>query len=145
MIDELIPHATLRYKWDLLGGARAGYEGDCVLFQHEYWFIQGPCITQCLSNGSITGSLPDGKVGVTYSGSLTFSNIDSGSVSVSGLPAGMNGDSSGVISGSPTESGSFLVVISGQSPKTGPPPVDAGAKCTVTRALCYWWRRDEWF
>jgi serine/threonine-protein kinase len=59
-----------------------------------------------------TGSLPNGQVGVAYSGSVAATG-GSGTIafSASGLPGGLAMSSGGAISGTPTAAGSFSVTV----------------------------------
>lgn len=125
------------YWWDgLLSGARAGYKSTFQPVGGEAVFEPGRCLTYCYSDGFIdVGTPPEGYVGNAFTHNVGLVDIDSNSVSATGLPDGLSLDSSGVISGIPTESGSFYVVISGTSDKTGPGSVGGQEKCTITKAM----------
>ncbi|MBQ6970856.1 MAG: putative Ig domain-containing protein, partial [Synergistaceae bacterium] len=58
-----------------------------------------------------TTSLPAGKVGTAYSATLTASGTASITWTATGLPGGLSCSSAGVISGTPTEFGTFSVSI----------------------------------
>lgn len=51
----------------IIDGAQAGYGGLAVSLAGRWAFAQGPCVTSCVSGGSITvGTAPDGSVGAPY-------------------------------------------------------------------------------
>lgn len=129
-VNVIQDFAILKYKWDCLDGAKAGYEGDCTPFEDHYYFDFGPCIVECQSGGLITGGTPaTGTVGTAYSHTVTSSGL-TGSVSMSGLPPGLSA-SAGVISGTPTTAGQYMVIVTGTATKTGPTPVTPGDTCTI--------------
>jgi hypothetical protein len=70
-------------------------------------------------------------VGEPYSFVPTVVGIDPGSITATGLPPGLSINSTtGEISGTPTEAGSFGVTVTGTSPKTGGA---YGETCTITK------------
>jgi hypothetical protein len=136
-VDEIVPIIKLYHRWNLLEGAVAGYEGDCYPFKDHFRFLQGPCITKCESSASITpGDPPEGEVNTAYPGhTVSNTGIDSGSLTATGLPPGLSMNTSGVITGTPTEAGEFFAVVTGTADKTGPGTVPAGTKCTLKAIL----------
>ncbi|MGO9255739.1 MAG: beta strand repeat-containing protein [Bryobacteraceae bacterium] len=61
---------------------------------------------------TITGSLPNGQVGVPYSGQVVGAGgVPPLTLQISGLPAGLTPSSSGAISGTPTAAGSSSVTV----------------------------------
>ena len=121
----------------LLDGAQAGYWAQFCMVDGNWDFQQGDCITKCESGGSITPGTPvGGEVGTAYPGhTVTSAGLDAGTLAASGLPAGLTMDTSGSVSGTPTEAGTFYVSLSGTADKTGPGTVTGGAKCTVTKVM----------
>lgn len=119
------------YSYDsILDGAPAGYKCICEVIDGEWVLHFGPCFDPCSSSGSIGGSPSDASVGDPYSFTPSSSNINAGSWSASGLPAGLSiNATTGEISGTPTTGGLYRVPVSGESAGTGD---DTGSTCTVT-------------
>lgn len=113
------------YNWDgILTGAQAGYHALFKRVDNEWVIGDGDCFDACTHDGSITvGTPPDGTVDSEYAGH-TVTNTGVTSLSASGLPAGLSMNGSGVISGTPTEAGTFYVVITGTD-----------GDCTLTRVM----------
>lgn len=125
------------YNWSSFGlnlgiidGAQAGYWGTAEFQQGKWRFEQGPCILTCNTEGSISGDAPDGTVGEAYSFSPDITGMDADSLSGSRLPDGLSVGTDGTISGTPTEAGTFHVVILGTAPKI----YDDGT-CTITKVF----------
>ena len=129
--DSLGGHIQV-YNWaGLLNGALVGYRGQFSRIGGTWDFTQGPCVVPCESNGSITvGDPPDGEVNSPYPGhTVTSSGLTTG-LSAGGLPDGLTMDSSGSITGTPTEHGKFFVTVTGSADRIPPPGV-----CTLTRIM----------
>ncbi len=79
-------------------------------------FIGNLCIVSCDTEAVIDGSgLPDGEVGTAYSGTVVATGLNGAGVTAFGLPAGLSINSTtGVVSGIPTEPGTYLVMFAGQ-------------------------------
>ncbi len=130
--DVIADVATVRYKWGVLDGARAGYEGDCTPYGDSFFFDQGPCVIKCESLGSIAVGIADtGKVGDAFNHSVQASDIDANTLLASGLPPGLTMDAAGDITGTPTSSGIYHATITATAPSTK----DAAVICTITKIL----------
>ena len=127
------------HNWDgLLTGAMAGYHGQASLISGSWDFTQGPCVVKCTSGGTIISGGPlTGKVNTAFTPhTIISSGLDANSLSVGALPAGLGfSQTTSQITGTPTKDGVFYVVITGTAPKTGPAPVAAGSRCTISRLL----------
>lgn len=119
----------------IVDGALAGYKCICEVIEGEWVIHFGPCIETCASGGSIGGTPVVATVGSPYSFTPSGTSIDASSWSASNLPPGLSiAASDGEISGTPTEAGSWVVPVSGESAGTGD---DTGSTCTVTRAFVF--------
>ncbi len=132
-------NVKLKYKYELLDGARAGYKGDC--FGHNtddaYWFTQGPCVTKCESAGKLNvGTAPEAKVGDAYTHTISGSGLNPNTYNATDLPPGLSIDAStGEITGTPTQADTYYVTVTATSAKTGPGTVTPGSNCTLTQVL----------
>lgn len=120
------------YWWaNLLDGVGPNYQGIMTRIGSEYIFVQGPCVTTCSSNGSITPGEPvAGTVDEVYAGhTVASSDLNPDTLAASGLPTGLSMDTSGNITGTPTEAGTFYVSITGEADS-----IDTGT-CTLTKIL----------
>lgn len=128
-LDDAPGDPQLVYNWDgILNGAVAGYHG-LYLFVNGEWVIDGgACVPDpCAHTGVLTvGSPPDGTVDVEYAGHTLTTITDVTSLSADGLPDGLTMNGSGEISGTPTEAGTFYVVVTG---------VSGDDDCDVTRVM----------
>ena len=120
VIDDTVTRFKL-YHWNrilkITKYAKAGYSGICSRdVKGRMAFVNGACVTGCQADGSITLDLPDGEVGVAYSHTMTGTTIDTSTIDVTGLPDGLTYDSlTQEISGTPTESGLFVLIITATS------------------------------
>ena len=122
----------------IIAKAQAGFHARYLWYRGSWDFDQSAeCITPCDHSASITGSLSDATVGVSYSDSVTPDGIDPGTLGASGLPTGLTMNTSGAVSGTPgtNSAGTYYVIVSGDAPKTGPGTISGGATCTVTKAF----------
>jgi hypothetical protein len=111
-------------SWNsLLADAQAGYWGLFGLVSGEWVFVQSDCITACGHDGTITvGTPPEGTVDAEYAGHTVTSSGTTG-LAITGLPPGLTA-SGGVISGTPTEAGTFYAVATAED-----------GDCTITRIV----------
>jgi hypothetical protein len=128
---ETIPQLVV--PW-VLAPALAGHIGWYMADKGKWYFIQGDCPAECPNDGVLTvGTAPIGTAGVAYSHAITGSGLTGGgysSVGFDGLPPGLTNDEED-ISGTPTEAGTFYVVVSATAPNSA----DAESSCTLTRVL----------
>lgn len=125
------------YWWDsLIDGAKPGYKGTWEWLDSEQILESGKCPDYCFSSGSFgADSLDDGTVGSPYSDDLLPSGTTPSAVTGMDLPPGLAVDGNGIVSGTPTQAGTFYPIFSTTADKTGPAPVTAGEKCTITKLL----------
>jgi hypothetical protein len=118
----------------LLAPVLAGHIGWYMQHDGKWYFIQGDCPAECPNDGVLTvGTAPNGTVGEAYSHAVSGSGLTDGdlsSVGFEGLPPGLTG-TDGAISGTPTEAGTFYVVVSATAPNSE----DEEETCTLTRVL----------
>lgn len=121
---EIIDDASTMFKlyhWDRIlkvtKYAKAGYSGICSHdVKGRMVFVNGGCVDGCQADGTITLDLPDGQVGSAYSHTMTGTTIDTSTIAVTGLPDGLTYNSgTREISGTPTESGLFVLIITATS------------------------------
>lgn len=115
---------TVVYNWEgLLTDAQAGYVALFGRVTGEWVFVQGPCITQCDTTGTLSvGMPPDGTVGDEYTHTVTGTNL-TGAITMTGLPPGLS-QTGGVITGTPTTAGTYVVFASA-----------VAGDCTLTRSF----------
>lgn len=117
----------------IIDGAKVGYVGLFTKVSGKWVFSQGGCIVDCSTDGSLSASgAPSGIVGEGYPGHTVTSDGLSGDVTVTGLPPGLTADTSGNLTGTPTEPGEFFVSFTGSAPMTGPGAV---GDCVITRLV----------
>ena len=132
MESVIVEVADFRYKWGVLDGAKAGYQGDCTKFRNKYYFTQGPCVVKCPSSASFDGVSPtNGKVGTPFNGTATATDADAGSYAASGLPPGLAMDSDGNITGTPTKAGTFWAAVTASGPRSDGKP----GSCPITKLV----------
>jgi tRNA A-37 threonylcarbamoyl transferase component Bud32 len=79
---------------------------------------------------NLGGSLPAGTVAAAYSGGVSASGgVGPYTLTASGLPSGLSMSSSGAVSGTPSESGTFMVVVMATDHQS--PAKSASAQFTV--------------
>ena len=130
------------YNWNfstsgegIIDTAKAGYGGLAIALFGRWAFVQGPCIPRCDSDGVIMpGTPPTGTAGVTYTGHTVGSSGLNDDLAITDLPPGLTDDGDGVISGTPTEAGTFYAIATGTAPKLG---LGAAGDCTITRAVVF--------
>lgn len=112
------------YNWeDLITGAQAGYLAQYSRVSGTWDFTQGPCITLCATDGTLTaGSPPAGTVDSPYTHTVTGTNLDTG-ITVTGLPPGLSA-TGGAISGTPTTAGTYYLTATATADS-----------CTLTRVF----------
>jgi hypothetical protein len=124
---------SLVVPW-LLAPVLAGHIGWYMQYDSKWYFIQGDCPTECPNDGVLTvGSPPTGTVDEAYSHAVSGSGLTGGdysSVDFTGLPPGLTHDEE-EISGTPTEAGTFYVVVTATAPNSD----DEDLTCTLTRVL----------
>lgn len=128
-LDSTDGEWTQVYNWDnILEGAVAGYHGLFISIDGEWVIDGGACVPDpCVHSGTLTvGDPPDGTVDVEYEGHTLTTITSVTGLSASGLPDGLSMDSSGEITGTPTEAGTFYVEITG---------VSGDDDCDVTRVM----------
>lgn len=118
------------HNWQsIMTGAQAGYVCQCLLINGTWDVTLGPCAPGCATAGTITiANPPVGTVGNAYT--HTVSNSGLSTFTASELPEGLSMDASGEITGTPQESGTFYVELTGTSPT-----IPSGGTCTLTRIL----------
>ena len=115
--------------------AQAGYIAMYERIGGKWYFSQGPCFTVCTTAGTLSvGSPPAGTVGAAYSHSVSGSGLTGGnysSVDFEDLPPGLT-HTAEAISGTPTQAGTFYVIVTATAPGSGD---STGDTCTLTRVL----------
>ncbi|MBC6981447.1 S-layer family protein, partial [Caulobacter sp. 17J80-11] len=83
---------------------------------------------------AMAAALPNGATGAAYSqqASLTGGKAPYSTFSASGLPAGLSMSASGLITGTPTQTGSFTVTVSAKDSSTGTGPYTSSAQTPLT-------------
>jgi hypothetical protein len=116
-------------------GAQAGYIAMYERINGKWYFSQGACFSICTTAGVLTvGTAPAGTVGVAYSHSVSGSGLTAGdfsTVDFEGLPPGLD-HTAEAISGTPTEAGTFYVIVTATAPGSGD---STGETCTLTKVL----------
>lgn len=107
--------------------AKAGY--GCIYEKNDkgQWeFVNGPCIGGCQATGSVNTEFPDAVVDEEYTHTVTGTSIDEGTLSVTGLPAGLTyNTATDQITGTPTAAGTTQITVTATD--------DTG--CVITRIV----------
>ncbi len=96
--------------------------------------VSSPVVVNAIAPVTIDGSLPDGKVGVAYTGALAVTGSPQ-TVTATGLPQGLTIGADGRITGTPTVAGTFTVTVTASnavSTVTKPFPLRITQAATTT-------------